>query len=163
FVGPAGRILDKGLERAGIAREDVYITNAVKHFRYKMRGKRRIHQKPDRWQVTACLPWLEAELQMVKPQAVVLLGAPAAEALVGQLRDGTGRIAAGGLGMTYPLPSPAGGGEAAADRPAPAHPQVIGPAQQTLDALVLDLGASDRSHHLRRVRVQVLAAAGGET
>jgi len=83
FVGPAGRILDKGLERAGIAREDVYITNAVKHFRYKMRGKRRIHQKPDRWQVTACLPWLEAELQMVKPEAVVLLGATAAQALAG--------------------------------------------------------------------------------
>jgi uracil-DNA glycosylase len=83
FVGPAGRILGRGLERAGIRREDVYITNAVKHFRYKQRGKRRIHQKPDRWQVTACLPWLHAELQMVKPEAVVLLGATAAQALAG--------------------------------------------------------------------------------
>lgn len=83
FVGPAGRVLDRGLEEAGIRREDVYITNAVKHFRYKQRGKRRIHQKPDRWQVKACLPWLQAELQMVKPEAVVLLGATAAQALAG--------------------------------------------------------------------------------
>jgi uracil-DNA glycosylase family protein len=92
FVGPAGRILDRGLEQAGIRREDVYITNAVKHFRYKQRGKRRIHQKPDRWQVTACLPWLRAELQMVKPEAVVLLGATAAQALAGsQIRIGRDR------------------------------------------------------------------------
>lgn len=83
FVGPAGRVLDSGLEQAGFAREDVYVTNAVKHFRYKQRGKRRIHQRPDRWQVTACLPWLRAELQMVKPDAVVLLGATAAQALAG--------------------------------------------------------------------------------
>jgi DNA polymerase len=83
FVGPAGRILDKGLDEAGISREDVYITNAVKHFRYKARGKRRIHQKPDRWQVSACMPWLRAELEMIKPGAVVLLGATAAHALAG--------------------------------------------------------------------------------
>ena len=62
FVGPAGRVLDTGLERAGIDRAEVYITNAVKHFRYKARGKRRIHQSPDRWQVSACLPWLRTEL-----------------------------------------------------------------------------------------------------
>jgi DNA polymerase len=83
FVGPAGRVLDKGLERAGIARDDVYITNAVKHFRFRQRGKRRIHQKPDRWHVNACLPWLDAELKVVKPEAVVLLGATAAQALLG--------------------------------------------------------------------------------
>jgi uracil-DNA glycosylase len=83
FVGPAGRVLDQGLEGAGIARDDVYITNAVKHFRYKLRGKRRIHQKPDRWQVTACFPWLEAELKVVKPEALVCLGATAAQALLG--------------------------------------------------------------------------------
>jgi DNA polymerase len=83
FVGPAGRVLDRGLEQAGIARDEVYITNVVKHFRYKQRGKRRIHQKPDRWQVTACLPWLDAELRMVKPSALVLLGATAAQALLG--------------------------------------------------------------------------------
>jgi uracil-DNA glycosylase len=83
FVGPAGGVLDRGLEQAGIARDEVYITNAVKHFRYKLRGKRRIHQKPDRWQVSACLPWLHAELAVVKPDALVCLGATAAQALLG--------------------------------------------------------------------------------
>src|SRR5947209_10131622 len=83
FVGPAGRLLDQGLEHAGIARDDVYITNVVKHFRYKARGKRRIHQKPDRWQVSACLPWLEAEIEVVQPEALVCLGATAAQALLG--------------------------------------------------------------------------------
>jgi uracil-DNA glycosylase len=83
FVGPAGRILDSALEQAHIARDETYITNVVKHFRYKRRGKRRIHQRPDRWQVTACMPWLQAELEMVKPAAVVLLGATAAQALLG--------------------------------------------------------------------------------
>lgn len=83
FVGPAGKILDQGLERAGIARDDVYITNAVKHFRYKLRGKRRIHQKPDRWQVAACFPWLRAELAVVKPDALVCLGATAGQQLLG--------------------------------------------------------------------------------
>ena len=83
FVGPAGRVLDEGLERAGITRDEVYVTNVVKHFRYKLRGKRRIHQTPDRWQVSACLPWLQAELQVVKPQALVCLGATAAQALLG--------------------------------------------------------------------------------
>jgi uracil-DNA glycosylase len=92
FVGPAGRVLDEGLERAGISPDDAYITNAVKHFRYKLRGKRRIHQKPDRWQITACLPWLEAELAVVTPQALVCLGATAAQALLGpQVRIGRDR------------------------------------------------------------------------
>lgn len=83
FVGPAGRILDQGLEQAGIAREDAYITNVVKHFRYTAQGKRRIHQKPDRRQVSACLPWLNAELEVMSPRAVVCLGATAAQALLG--------------------------------------------------------------------------------
>ncbi|MBV8221304.1 MAG: UdgX family uracil-DNA binding protein [Solirubrobacterales bacterium] len=83
FVGPAGRVLDQGLERAGISRDDVYITNVVKHFRYKLRGKRRIHQTPDRWQVNACLPWLSAEVKVVRPEALVCLGATAAQALLG--------------------------------------------------------------------------------
>jgi DNA polymerase len=92
FVGPAGRVLDEGLERAGISPADVYITNVVKHFRYKLRGKRRIHQTPDRWQVNACLPWLEAERAMVEPPALVLLGATAAQALLGsQIRIGKDR------------------------------------------------------------------------
>jgi uracil-DNA glycosylase len=83
FVGPAGAVFNEGLERVGIAREDVYITGVVKHFRYKLRGKRRIHQTPDRWQVSACLPWLHAELGVVKPEALVCLGATAAQALLG--------------------------------------------------------------------------------
>lgn len=83
FVGPAGRVLDHGLERAGIARDDAYITNVVKHFRYKLRGKRRIHQTPDRIHVSACRPWLDAERTLVKPQALVCLGATAAHALLG--------------------------------------------------------------------------------
>jgi DNA polymerase len=83
FVGPAGGVLTKGLERAGIDPDDAYITNVVKHFRYKLRGKRRIHQKPDRWQVSACLPWLEAELEMIRPTALLCLGATAAQALLG--------------------------------------------------------------------------------
>ena len=83
FVGPAGRVLDEALAQAGIAREAVYLTNVVKHFRYEARGKRRIHQKPDRWHVSACLPWLEAEVTMVKPDALVLLGAVAGQALLG--------------------------------------------------------------------------------
>lgn len=92
FVGPAGRVLDQGLERAGISPSDAYITNVVKHFRHQVRGKRRIHQKPDRWQVSACLPWLRAELAVVKPTAVVLLGATAAQALLGsQVRIGRDR------------------------------------------------------------------------
>jgi DNA polymerase len=83
FVGPAGRILDEGLERAGIARSDAFVTNVVKHFRFRQRGKRRIHQTPDRWQVNACLPWLHAELAAVSPEALVCLGATAAQALLG--------------------------------------------------------------------------------
>jgi DNA polymerase len=92
FVGPAGRILDQGLEQAGVSPSDAYITNVVKHFRYQARGKRRIHQKPDRWQVNACLPWLRAELAVVKPNVIVLLGATAAQALLGpQVRIGRDR------------------------------------------------------------------------
>jgi uracil-DNA glycosylase len=92
FVGPAGRVLDQGLEQAGIGRDDAYITNVVKHFRYKARGKRRIHQKPDRWHINACLPWLEAEIAVVKPEALVCLGATAAQALLGpQVRIGRDR------------------------------------------------------------------------
>jgi DNA polymerase len=92
FVGPAGRVLDEGLSRAGIARDAVYVTNVVKHFRHQARGKRRIHQKPDRWHVSACLPWLDAELTIIKPKALVLLGGVAGQALLGSgLRIGRDR------------------------------------------------------------------------
>lgn len=85
FVGPAGRLLDKALVEAGIDRTQVYVTNAVKHFKYKPaeRGKRRIHQKPGRTEVVACRPWLVAELDTVRPDLVVFLGATAAQSLLG--------------------------------------------------------------------------------
>jgi uracil-DNA glycosylase len=83
FVGPASRELDRGLEAAGIVRADVYLTNVVKHFKFEERGRRRIHQTPKRFEIDACTPWLEAELHVVKPEALVLLGATAAKALLG--------------------------------------------------------------------------------
>jgi DNA polymerase len=85
FVGPAGRLLDRALVDAGIDRDTVYVTNAVKHFKFKRaeRGKRRIHEKPGRTEVVACRPWLLAELDAVRPELVVLLGAVAAQSLLG--------------------------------------------------------------------------------
>jgi len=83
FVGPAGRELDKGLEAAGIARDDAYVTNVVKHFKFEERGRRRIHQTPKKFEIDACTPWLEEELKVVQPEAVVPLGATAAKALLG--------------------------------------------------------------------------------
>lgn len=85
FVGPAGRLLDKALAEARIPRDEVYITNAVKHFRWIQRGKRRLHQKPLIRQVVACKPWLEAEIQAVHPKVVVCLGATAAQAMAGRI------------------------------------------------------------------------------
>jgi DNA polymerase len=83
FVGPAGRVLDEALAEAGIAREDAFVTNAVKHFKWEARGKRRIHQKPTLGEVKACRPWLETELAIVKPRVIVCLGATAAQSLMG--------------------------------------------------------------------------------
>jgi DNA polymerase len=82
FVGPAGQLLDRALDEAGIDRKAVYVTNVVKHFKWEPRGKRRIHQKPNREEVEACRPWLDAELSRVKPNAIVALGATAAQALI---------------------------------------------------------------------------------
>ena len=84
FVGPAGRLLDDSLAEAGIERDDVYLTNVVKHFKFEERGKRRIHQTPKRWEVQACMPWLRSELAAVRPEVLVLLGATAAQALLGR-------------------------------------------------------------------------------
>jgi uracil-DNA glycosylase len=84
FVGPAGRLLDRALDEAGIERRAVYVTNVVKHFRWVERGKRRIHRKPSMAQISACKPWLEAELDVLRPKAVVCLGATAAQALLGR-------------------------------------------------------------------------------
>jgi uracil-DNA glycosylase family protein len=83
FVGPAGRELDRALERVGIDRDDVYITNVVKHFKFEERGKRRIHQTPKKSEVDACLPWLREELAIVAPEVLVILGATAGKALLG--------------------------------------------------------------------------------
>jgi uracil-DNA glycosylase len=84
FVGPAGRVLSESLEEAGIDRRDVYVTNAVKHFKFERRGKRRIHRRPAAEEIAACRPWLDAELEAVKPKALVALGATAAQALFGR-------------------------------------------------------------------------------
>jgi uracil-DNA glycosylase len=84
FVGPAGRVLDEALEAAGIDRKLAYVTNAVKHFKWEPRGKRRIHAKPNLAELTACRPWLDAELAVVKPKVLVALGATAAQALLGR-------------------------------------------------------------------------------
>jgi len=84
FVGPAGRVLDEALEAAGIDRRKVYVTNAVKHFKFTRRGKRRIHKKPNAEEIAACRPWLDAELAVVQPRVLVCLGATAAQALLGR-------------------------------------------------------------------------------
>jgi uracil-DNA glycosylase len=84
FVGPAGRVFDEALAEAGIDRSVTYVTNAVKHFKWQARGKRRIHQKPNWAEMTACRPWLEAELDAVEPRVLVLLGATAAQTLLGR-------------------------------------------------------------------------------
>ena len=84
FVGPAGRVLDEALELAGIDRSTTYVTNAVKHFKWTARGKRRIHQKPNWSEIAACRPWLEAELETIEPEVLVCLGATAAQALLGK-------------------------------------------------------------------------------
>lgn len=83
FIGPAGRVLDRALEQVGIDRGRVYVTNAVKHFRWTKRGKRRLHEKPNPLQTRACRPWLESEVSVVKPDIIVLLGATAAQAVMG--------------------------------------------------------------------------------
>jgi uracil-DNA glycosylase len=84
FVGPAGKLLDRALADAGIDRSGVYVTNVVKHFKWEPRGKRRIHKKPNAAEIAACRPWLDTEIQLVKPRAIVCLGATAAQALLGR-------------------------------------------------------------------------------
>jgi DNA polymerase len=84
FVGPAGRLLDRALDQAGIDRRAVYVTNVVKHFKWEPRGKRRIHQKPNAREIAACRPWLDAEIELVKPKLLICLGATAAQAVIGR-------------------------------------------------------------------------------
>jgi DNA polymerase len=84
FVGPAGRLLERAIAEAGLDRERIYITNVVKHFKWEPRGKKRIHQKPNAGEIRACQPWLDAEIAVIRPRAVVCLGATAAQALLGK-------------------------------------------------------------------------------
>lgn len=84
FVGPAGKLLDRALEEAGISRDATYVTNAVKHFKFEWRGKKRLHQKPNRVEVQACWPWLEEEIKQIRPEIIVCLGATAAQQLIGR-------------------------------------------------------------------------------
>jgi uracil-DNA glycosylase family protein len=83
FVGPAGKIMDRALEEAGIDRKQIYVTNAVKHFKWEPRGKRRLHKKPNSREIAACRPWLEAELRLVRPKLVVAMGSTAAQTMFG--------------------------------------------------------------------------------
>lgn len=95
FVGPAGRVLDDALDAAAVVRDDVYVTNAVKHFKWQEKGKRRIHQRPNRTEVVACRRWLDAELELVQPDALVTLGATAGQALLGsafRIKDAEGAV-----------------------------------------------------------------------
>jgi uracil-DNA glycosylase len=104
FVGPAGRILDRALEESGISRPDVYVTNAVKHFKWTERGKRRIHQRPNGTEIKACGFWLEAEVALVGPALVVLLGAVAGEAMFGsrfRVGDHKGKVEEASLGSWH--------------------------------------------------------------
>ena len=101
FVGPAGRVFDDALERAGIDRDSVYVTNAVKHFKWKAEGKRRIHDRASRWQIVACRPWVLAELRALEPRLVVVLGAVAASSLLGpdfRVTQHGGQVTEGPLG-----------------------------------------------------------------
>src|SRR5690606_19728737 len=84
FVGPAGRLLDEALEESGIERDEVYVTNAVKHFKWEPRGKRRLHRKPSAREMAACQPWLDAEAEVINPQVIVCLGATAAQRFLGR-------------------------------------------------------------------------------
>jgi DNA polymerase len=98
FIGPAGRLLERALAHAGISRDSVYITNAVKHFKWVARGKRRLHQRPREGEIDACTPWLVAELTVVRPRVVVCLGSTAARAVLGRnvrIKDYRGRFAQG--------------------------------------------------------------------
>jgi len=140
FVGPAGAMLDKALEDAGITRSDVYLTNAVKHFKWEPRGKRRIHKKPRMSEIKACRPWLEAELRAIKPRIVVCLGAVAAQAIMGsqfKLMQNRGKL--------LPPPGPTNPSLAVEHVVATIHPSAVLRApdsegrRQAYESLVADL------------------------
>jgi uracil-DNA glycosylase len=137
FVGPAGALLDQALETAGISRQEVYVTNVVKHFKWEPRGKRRLHAKPSSREIAACRPWLEAELQLIGPRVIVCLGATAAQALLGRdfrVTKNRGEVIKGRYGTTVATYHPA------AVLRAP-DPDVR---QQMRQALIADLRAAAR-------------------
>jgi DNA polymerase len=149
FVGPAGKVLDRALGDAGIDRRDAYVTNAVKHFAFTVKGKRRIHETPRPEHIRACRPWLEAEFEVLKPEVVVCLGATAAKALISpsfRITKDRGRL------LPWALPGSPPPGDADADEEAPAqtwmlattHPSAIlrtpdADRPAAYDALVADL------------------------
>lgn len=154
FVGPAGRVLDRALADARIARTDTYLTNAVRHFRWKpdpRGGKRRIHEPPDTWQVRACRPWLDAELARLRPRIVVTLGATAGQALFGSsFRVGARR----GEAISWTAAAPDGGTERELTVVPTIHPSAVLRADDRDDALaglVADLKvAADLARPRRR-------------
>ena len=122
FVGPAGRLLDRALEESGIARKGAYVTNAVKHFRFKMVGKRRLHQTPDRDHIEACRPWLTAEFALLDPEIVVVLGATAVKALLGtkyRVTKDRGRL------LPFEVPTNLNGGSHTAKAMITIHPSAV--------------------------------------
>jgi uracil-DNA glycosylase len=151
FVGPAGAMLDKALEDAGIPRSEVYVTNAVKHFKWEPRGKRRIHKKPRVSEIKACRPWLEAELRAVKPQVVVCLGATAAQSMLGaqfKLMQNRGKV--------IEMRDPKGPGLPAQHVVATIHPSAVLRApdsvgrRQAYESLVADLRVVAKALRLPR-------------
>ena len=148
FVGPAGKLLDGALEEAGILRSQVYITNAVKHFKFEERGKRRIHKKPSSSEVNACRPWLEAELRAIKPKIVVCLGTTAALAMMGPAFRLTKQ-----RGRSFEHPS-------GASVTATVHPSAI---LRAPDAAQRHAQYRDFVADLRRVRELLVPAAGIES
>jgi uracil-DNA glycosylase family protein len=144
FVGPAGRLLQKALDEAGADRASLYVTNAVKHFRFTWRGKRRLHQTPEMSHVVACRPWLEAEITRVDPQLIVVLGATAAKSLLG----GTFRVTRE-RGHVFERDTPLGGKRFLAT----IHPSAI----LRMDADVRDQGYAD---FVADLRTAVAAVAG---
>ena len=154
FVGPSGDLLDKALEMAGIDRKQVYVTNVVKHFKWEPRGKRRIHKKPNAVEITACRPWLEAEIRVIKPRAIICLGSTAAQALLGtgfRVTEDRGKILSSALAPRVM---------------ATVHPSSIlrAPDEESRDeemaSFIADLTVAARALKERRVDIEV--RPGGE-
>ncbi len=137
FVGPAGRVLDKALHEVGLSRDDAYVTNAVKHFKWAAKGKLRLHTRPNAREIGACLPWLEQELELLRPRVLVLMGATAAQALLGRAFRLTRHR---GEFVDAPLPPPSPLVTATIDPSAVLRAPTSEDRARLLDGLVADLG-----------------------